>query len=366
MSPLVTIENKLKERIKELSCLYSVTSIIMNCNYDKIEDCIEKIAYSLKDAFQYSEDTCITIKTDEYTISTLEYPKKMPTIQSQINVFNTKIGELTAGYNNNKLTENSFLYEEKQLLEKVSIEIGNLLERKKIQENEVLLKRKVERADRISILGEITAGIAHELNTPLANILGFAELLKTNFIEDKQTTKDLDKIINSAIFSREVVKKLMYFACEIPQQITVVNMNNTITEAINLLEPSFKKKNIKYVLKFQKPTIQLNVDSIQLIQVIFNMVLNAIYFSPENGEIQIETLDNKNNVILNISDQGPGIKHAIADKIFNPFFTTKPVGDGVGLGLSVVHGIIKSHKGTITHLPNSPKGTIFSIKFPKI
>ena len=96
------------------------------------------------------------------------------------------------------------------------------------------------------------------------------------------------------------------------------------------------------------------------------MVLNAIYFSPENGEIQIETLDNKNNVILNISDQGPGIKHAIADKIFNPFFTTKPVGDGVGLGLSVVHGIIKSHKGTITHLPNSPKGTIFSIKFPKI
>jgi signal transduction histidine kinase len=366
MTQIITTEEKLKERIKELTCLYEVTSIIINCDYNNIEKCLHKIVFCLKEALQYSDKACIEIKTDEFMISTEEFPKNMISISAPIIIFNKKEGVLKAGYISGNFTENDFLYEENLLLGKIGIEIGNLLERKKIQENEVLLKRKVERADRISILGEITAGIAHELNTPLANILGFAELLKNRFKKNTQEEKDINKIINSAIFSREVVKKLMFFACEMPQKMEVVNVVEIISEAINLLDPTFKKKKINYNLFQSSQLIQLKVDAIQLTQVVFNLILNAIYFSPEAGTITIEILDNLQMVTLKISDEGPGIKNSISDKIFEPFFTTKPVGDGAGLGLSVVHGIIKSHKGTIVHQPNNPKGTTFIINFPKI
>ncbi|GGK55428.1 MULTISPECIES: sensor histidine kinase [Flavobacteriaceae] len=366
MTPLITTEEKLKERIKELTCLYKVTSIIINCDYSEIQKSLKAIVLSLKDALRFSEGACVEIKTSEFFISTEEFPEKRTYISSSISVFNKQEGVLKAGYNCNKFSKKDFLYEEKLLLRKIGVEIGNLLERKRIEENEALLKRKVERADRISILGEITAGIAHELNTPLANILGFAELLKNRFKKGSQAEKDIDKIINSAIFSREVVKKLMFFACEMPQKMEVITVNEVISDAINLLDPTFKKSKIKYNLNCSAPLIKLKADTIQLTQVVFNLILNAIYFSPEESTITINIIDNIKNVTLSISDQGPGIKNSISDKIFEPFFTTKPVGDGSGLGLSVVHGIIKSHKGTIKHQPNFPNGTTFIVNFPKL
>jgi len=366
MTPLITTEEKLKERIKELTCLYEVTSIIINCDYNKIEKSLKAIVFSLKEALRYSQSACVEIKTNEFFISTEEFPKKMVYISSPISIFNKQEGVLKVGYNCDEFTKKDFLYEEKLLLRKIGVETGNLLERKRIEENEALLKRKVEHADRISILGEITAGIAHELNTPLANILGFAELLKNRSKKGSQAEKDIDKIINSAIFSREVVKKLMFFACEMPQKMELITINEVILDAINLLDPTFKKHKIKYTLNFSNPLIKLKVDTIQLTQVVFNLILNAIYFSPEEGIITINVTDNLKNVTLSISDQGPGIKNSISDKIFEPFFTTKPVGDGSGLGLSVVHGIIKSHMGTIKHQPNFPKGTTFIVNFPKL
>src|SRR5690606_31725137 len=156
------------------------------------------------------------------------------------------------------------------------INVGDLLERVAIRENEAILKRKMEHADRLSILGEITAGIAHELNTPLANILGFAELLKTKETENTQNGKDIDKIINSAIFSREVVKKLMFFACEMPQNLGQTDIVPVIIEAMNLLDPTFKKKEVKYKVTLPKGEVLMRADTIQLTQVIFNLVLNAI------------------------------------------------------------------------------------------
>src|SRR5690606_15480483 len=106
-------------------------------------------------------------------------------------------------------------------------------------------------------------------------------------------------------------------------------------------------------------------DTVQLTQVIFNLVLNAIYFSPKNGLIKIALEERKKKIILTISDEGPGIPAENLQKIFQPFFTTKTVGDGSGLGLSVVHGIIKGHRGTIDYQPNTPTGAVFIITFPK-
>lgn len=292
----------------------------------------------------------------------IEATPTQETIYSNISVFNKIEGQLIASLNN---TKEAFLNEEQLLLDNVALKVGNVLERFEIQNNETLLKRQMERTDRLSILGEITAGIAHELNTPLANILGFAELLKDNFKDNKQVSEDVDKIIQNAIFSREVVKKLMFFACEMPQHMQQVNIVPSIKNAIKLLDASFKKANVKYVVKIEDEELLLRADTIQLTQIIFNLIINAIYFSPKNGVVTIETFQTKKDIVLKISDEGVGLSEEALGKIFQPFFSTKPTGDGSGLGLSVVHGIVASHNGTIVAENNPTKGATFTVKLPK-
>ena len=94
--------------------------------------------------------------------------------------------------------------------------------------------------------------------------------------------------------------------------------------------------------------------------------MNAIYYSPSGGKIDVQVTEEEKKIQIRISDEGKGIEPKNEDKVFEPFFTTKPTGDGSGLGLSVVHGIISSHRGSISHKPNTPKGTIFTIDFPKL
>jgi len=365
MSQLITAEDKLKERIKELSCLYTISSHISNCDLDNLEPTLQAIALSLQEAIRFPKEASVELTVANFHIEVGQQSEDKVFMLSAIKEFNIAIGSIKVGYSKSKFNENSFLNEEKRLLAKIALELGNLFERKQIIEKEVVSRRQVERADRLSILGEITAGIAHELNTPLANILGYSELLKDQFHEQKAVLNDLDKIMNSAIYSREVVKKLMFFSCDMPHQMELTNMTPIIKDAISLLKPNFSKKDITCHVTITDENIPLRVDAIQLTQVIFNLVINAIYFSPEKGVINVTVSQSDKQIIIEISDEGPGIDPEKGDNIFNPFFTTKPVGEGSGLGLSVVHGIVKSHKGTIKHRQNSPKGTIFHISFPK-
>lgn len=355
-----TTEQALKERIKELTCLYEVSSILTNTNASALSETIQAIAFSLKKGFQYPEKTIINIETPFSSFKTDEVFKDS-SIVSEILIFNKAKGFVKASLIDETL---DFLIEEKSLIDNVALKIGNLLERIEIQENETSLKRQMERADRLGILGEITAGIAHELNTPLANILGFTELLQEQLKDNKTVTEDLEKIIKNAIFSREVVKKLMFFACEMPQEFKQVNVTTSIKNALSLLDASFKKAHVKYTLEVAKEDLFLKADPIQLTQIIFNLIINAIYFSPTNGTVTIKAYQNAGNVYIKISDEGEGLTPTTEDKIFEPFFTTKPTGDGSGLGLSVVHGIVLGHGGTITAKNNKNKGATFSVKLP--
>lgn len=366
MNTIVSAEKKLKERIKELTCLYNVSSYIANCNLFDLDPTFKAIAISLKEAIVYSNDAFVELKLGDDLVCAGKASEDYVFILTTIKVFNLPYGSIKIGYPKPKYKASDFLEEEKQLFHTLASEIGNLIERKQILDKEEYTKRQMERADRLSILGEITAGIAHELNTPLANILGFSELLKERLVDDIVALNDLDKIMHSAVYSREVVKKLMFFSCEMPQQMELVNIDPIIRDAINLMKPSFNKKNLSFDLYFNEENVLLRADAIQLTQVVFNLVINAIYFSPQNGKISVEVNSQEREIVLIIKDEGEGIPIEISEFIFNPFYTTKAVGEGSGLGLSVVHGIMKSHKGTIKHEPNYPKGTIFTLTFPKI
>ncbi len=358
-------EAALQERIKELTCLYEVSSIIVNANFELIEDTLRGVVFSLKKAFQYPSKTDIVLTYRDFCIKTSTFVEDDLLIASDINMFNTASGEIVAHLSTTEAKEINFLKEEQQLLDNVALKIGSLLERLEIQKNETSLKRQMEHADRLSIIGEITAGIAHELNTPLANILGFSELLKDDLKSNKKVVSDLDKIIQNAIFSREVVKKLMFFACEMPQEMKHIDLISSIKSSINLLDATFKREQVKYLVKIEDEALWLRADSIQVTQIIFNLLINAIYFSPTDGLVTVEAYSTKEDVVLRISDEGVGFSEDDLDKVFQPFFTTKPQGDGSGLGLSVVHGIVASHKGSIVAKNNTKKGATFIVKLPK-
>ncbi|AXP79361.1 Sensor protein ZraS [Mariniflexile rhizosphaerae] len=362
---MISTETALKERIKELTCLYEVSSIIVNADIETLEETLKAIAFSVQKAFSFPEETEIVILIDGMNVVTSQNLDEHIELVSEIVVFNKLAGTISAHLNHLKYTKEDFLNEEQQLLNIIALKLGSLFERVQIRKNEMSLKRQMEHADRLKILGELTAGIAHELNTPLANILGFAELLKDNLKNNTECLADLDRIIQNAIFSREVVKKLMFFACEMPQKMTRLNIVPSIKGAIDLLDATFRKQQVKYIVKIEDETLLLNADPIQLTQIIFNLITNAIYFSPKKGLVTITTFQTDKDIVFKVTDEGPGLSSEALEKVFQPFFTTKPTGEGSGLGLSVVHGIVSSHKGTIVAINNPLKGTTFTVTLPK-
>lgn len=362
---MTTAEAKLKERVKELTCLFEVTSIIVNSDYDQLKTSLEAILYCIKRGWQFDEDTEAHLISSGYEVQTEDYSSDSVVLTSDIKIFNKIDGQITVGYPKNEYNQEDFLEEEQTLLDNISLAVGNLLERKQIRDSEAATRRQMERADRLHILGEITAGIAHELNTPLANILGFAELLQEKVTEE-ENVRDLKKIMDNAIFSREIVKKLMFFACEMPQEMKAIELKPVIENVLKLLGPSLREKKINLTKSFSNDAMELRADTVQLTQVLFNLIMNAAYYSPIGGTIDVNVKEKGKKIRIRISDEGKGIAPENEDKVFEPFFTTKPIGDGSGLGLSVVHGIISSHQGSISHEPNMPKGTIFTVDFPKL
>lgn len=355
-------EENLKEKIKELACLYEISKIISKSNSIHIQTLYE-IIFSTKKAWRYNLDAVVEIHILDYHLLTSE--KKYPSI-FQCSMLQTKdmdSGYIKVHYPSAKYTQDDFNEDEQKLLDTIAIEIGNYIEKFQTLEKKAVLRRTIERMERLSLLGEMTAGIAHELNTPLGNILGFAELIKEQN-SDPEISADIDIVINSVIYSREIVKKLMFFSCEMPQKLELQELKPIIVFALSFLKSNFQKKAIKHELIFEDETIIAKVDSVQITQVLFNLLINAIYASPEKSTIKIIVNHDETNLYLKIEDQGTGIPDAIKEKIFEPFFSTKPVNYGCGLGLSVVHGIIKNHNGEITLQNNFPNGSIFTIRIP--
>lgn len=362
MAKIASTRDKLQERIKELSCLYEISSVIRQYSNTN-KDILSKIATVLQKAWRFPEHAIVEIKVGSDHFQTGNIPGNHIFQEAGIFISNEERGFVKIFYSSPEFTKDDFLPEEYKLLEKAADELSTFYEKKFRQEQEEILRRSINRQDRLAILGEITAGIAHELNTPLGNILGFAELI-SNRTEHEQTKRDIAKIIKASIFSREVVKKLMFFACEMPQRMEVIKVKPVITQALTLLGPNFKKAQVNYKIETDDNEIKAQLDPIQLTQVLFNLLINALYFSPKDSTIVVKIYGDEKDFFIEISDEGPGIKEEDRSRIFEPFFTTKPTGEGSGLGLSVVHGIIKSHKGNIHTFDNTPTGTIFRIQLP--
>lgn len=356
------LKELLNERVKELKCLYEISKLCQDLA-SPMDTSLKKILEVIPEGWQYPDRLQVHLKIDTLQIGQIENKRDAVFIESDLKIQNVKRGWIKVAYLDVDQKLFSFLPEESQLLNQISLEISSYVERFEQREKEAKMEQVLRGNDRLNILSELTAGIAHELNTPLGNILGYAELLQKSEI-DGLKRNDIQKIISSAKNAREIVKRLMYFSCEMPQQFSLSNINELIQENLGFLQKQILDNEIKINLKLNDSVPLIRLDALQFSQVLFNLILNAIDATQLGGTIELTTSVEENKVVMKIKDNGKGISEENRQLIFQPFFTTKPTGDGTGLGLSVVHGIIKGHGGEISVESELNKGTQFTITFP--
>ncbi|MHA1939857.1 MAG: PAS domain S-box protein [Candidatus Thorarchaeota archaeon] len=230
------------------------------------------------------------------------------------------------------------------------------------------------RSEKLASVGQLAAGVAHEVNNPLAGILIYIKLLlkrhKQKKLQTKETEKQLEKIGRETERCSRIIKNLLDFSRQTEVKLRPVNINKVIEATFSIIGHQISLENVKTEMELSTSLPSILVDFDQVQQALMNIMLNAAQAMPNGGELQITTSVAKRVKIgrsirdairIDISDTGIGIPQENLDKLFTPFFTTKEKGKGVGLGLSVVHGIIERHHGKIEIKSNPGTGTTFSI-----
>jgi two-component system NtrC family sensor kinase len=220
--------------------------------------------------------------------------------------------------------------------------------------------------EKIASLGRMAAGVAHEINNPLAGILIYAELLQRDLAADAVHRENIEIIINQTMRCQQIVHRLLDFSRQSLGDRKLFDVNDVIFRCVELLSHQAFFHNIKVIQHLDPFLPQIVGDPGQLQQVFTNLLLNAADAMNGQGQITIASTPNaaEDGIVLSFTDTGCGIPAAIRDKIFEPFFTTKPPGKGTGLGLSIVYGVIQRHGGTISADSPPEGGTTFTIRLP--
>ncbi len=232
---------------------------------------------------------------------------------------------------------------------------------REITERDVLWDRLIK-AEKLALMGEMVAGIAHELNNKLTPILGFVELLRTEFKEESAHRK-MEAIHSAALGARKIVQSLLTFARKEKPRKKLTDINKVVDSALTIVHSSFSTTDIEVIRHLQSDLMPVKVDAAQIEQVLANLFKNAFEAMGQSGRLTVETVAVGDSVVIKVSDTGPGIPEKIRERVFTPFFTTKEGHGGTGLGLSICHGIITNHGGKIT-LHSSDAGTSFVITLP--
>ncbi|HPO13571.1 MAG TPA: ATP-binding protein [Candidatus Hydrogenedentes bacterium] len=355
----------LQERIKELSCLLHMAEIAGTPGIS-LEDILQQTVSLLISAWQYPEITTARIVLDGQNYAAAGFRETRYIQRADIVVHRVKRGFAEVVYLKKKpeLDEGPFLREERNLINAVAQQVGLIAERKQAEQERALLQSQLRHADRLATIGFLAAGVAHELNEPLGNILGFAQLARKCPALPEAANQDLKKIETASLHAREVIRKLLMFARQMPPEKTLVDINQVVHEGLYFIEARCAKAGIEVEYALDSALPLIFADASQINQVLVNLVVNALQAMPEGGKLLIQTETGKDHICLNVEDTGPGMSPDVLQRVFVPFFTTKDVGQGTGLGLPVVHGIVTSHEGTILIRSEVGKGTRFEIRLP--
>lgn len=356
---------KLRERVKEMTCLCGIAELASRPGISTRE-LFQGIVRYLPPAMQYPNITAGKIVIDGVVYATEEMEDTPYKLSADVLVQDEKRGVVEVQYKEAKLDYEPgvFLREEQSLIDAIARQIGLVIENRLAEEERARLQEQLRHADRLATIGQLAAGVAHELNDPLEIILAFSQLVKESGDVPEQTARDVEKILSASLRARETVKKLLIFARQMPTIKSEVNLSDIASEAISLLESRFGKENIECVRDLAPDLPRLTADAGQLHQVVVNLVVNAVQAMPEGGTLTVGTRADDEYVYLVVADTGVGMTEDVKRGMFLPFFTTKDVGQGTGLGLAVVHGIVTAHGGSVGVESVPGRGSRLEVKLP--
>jgi signal transduction histidine kinase len=241
-----------------------------------------------------------------------------------------------------------------------------LLQSEQSVENLKRLQAQLVQTEKLVSLGQLAAGAAHEINNPLAAILGFSDLLADDESLPSKARTIASKIREQARRTKTLVGNLLSFARQVPTERTLLDINTVVSNAVQLRELDLRSATTRIEMQLESVLPGVRGDGNQLMQVFFNLINNAIdaMESHKGGVLTIKTLRDRGNVVTLFSDTGPGIKEP--HRVFDPFYTTKPVGKGTGLGLSICFGIIQEHNGKILCYNRQEGGAVFRVELPAV
>lgn len=355
----------LRERIKELTCLYGIAQVVEQPGIS-LEEILRRIVRLLPPGWQYPENAAARIALDAHSYETPNFRRTRHRQTADIVIDGQRRGVVEVVYleDGPELAAGAFLKEEEKLIDAVAREVALIVERKEAEEEKSILQHQLIHADRLATIGQLAAGVAHELNEPLGSILGFAQLAKKCPELPSRAAQDIEKIVTASLYAREVIKKLMVFARQMPARKVQVDLNQVIEEALYFLEARCVKADIEVIRELAPGMPKITADPAQLKQVLVNLVVNATQAMPHGGTLTVRTWASGSCVFLSVKDTGTGMNEETREKAFLPFFTTKDVHKGTGLGLAVVHGIVTSHGGSIDVQSQVGQGTRFEIRLP--
>ena len=355
----------LRERVKEQTCLYSIARLVAHSQWT-LSDVVRQAVDILPPGWLYPEIAVARIVIDNVKFESFDFASRLEGMNADILVDGKKRGYVEVAYIEEKprLDEGPFLAEERKLLDAVAGELSFIIKHKEDRERNQDLQSQLQYANQMAVLGQFAAGMAHELNDPLGSVLGFAQLVLKNKDLPSQIKQDVDKIIAAALKARDIMKKLDVFTGSETSSRTGFDLNEVIDDAFRSLKPRFLTNDIELICEFSENLPMIYADRSQIIQALIHLVVNAVQAMTEGGRLYLRTSAEPGFVIITVEDTGVGIPPEILENLFNPFFTTKDVNEGKGLGLSIVHGIIRSHGGTIQAASEPGEGTRFVIKLP--
>jgi len=233
-------------------------------------------------------------------------------------------------------------------------------------ENLKRLQAQIVQSEKLVSLGQLAAGAAHEINNPLAAILGFSDLLADDPTVPEKARTTASKIRDQARRTKTLVGNLLSFARQVPAERTLLDINTVVNNAVQLRALDLRSGTTRIELQLESVLPGVRGDGNQLMQVFFNIISNALEAmeAAKGGVLTIKTIRDRSNVVILFSDSGPGLKDP--HRVFDPFYTTKPVGKGTGLGLSICFGIVQEHGGKILAYNRQEGGAVFRVELPAL
>ncbi len=362
----------LGERVKELTCLYGISRLAERHDAP-LAELLPRIVEELPPGWQYPEHCAARIVLDDVETASRGFVPSRQCQRAPIVALGRVRGFVEVVYVRPmpEIDEGPFLAEERNLIHGVAAQLALLLERREAAAATARLEEQLRHADRLKTIGTLTAGVAHELNEPLGAILGFAQLAQDGPGLPPETRGDLARVVGAALRAREIIKKLMYFGRQAPQRPQDVELGAIVREATGLVERRLEAQTIELALDLSEPSPRAVADAGQLVQVLVNLLVNAVQAMPQGGRLTVQTFDEpaagpagRTMSCVRVIDTGVGMTDDVRTQLFVPFFTTKQVGQGTGLGLSVVHGIVTAHGGTIDVASAPARGTTVTVRLP--